>query len=91
MAAHKSTRSSKRRTRRLQHFPEVKGKIVELVEVDLSAQAITILFSDKTQLSFDVDSRHYIFPELSDYKTGDWKGIKRWPSISSKLSMVKWP
>lgn len=90
MANYKPTRPHKRRSRNYLHFPEVKGKIVDQVEVDPDAQAVTILFQDKTLLSFDVDSRHYIFPELSDYKTGNWKGIKRWPPVSSSLSLVKW-
>jgi hypothetical protein len=25
-----------------------------------------------------------VFPELSDWKTGDWQGIKRWRAIHSK-------
>ena len=86
--ANKSIR--KRRTGRLQHFPEVKGKIVARVEIDSDAKAITILFSDKTVLSFDLDSRHVVFPELADFKTGNWKGIKRWPPIHGSISMVKW-
>lgn len=91
MAAHKGTSSRKRHTSRLTHFPEVKGKIIDRVEIDPDAEAITILFSDKTLLSFDVECSHVIFPELADYKTGNWKPIKRWPEYRSKLSMVKWP
>jgi len=90
MAKNKRTHSRRSRSSSLLHFPEVKGKIVKLVEVDPEAQAINILFDDKTVLSFDVHSRHYIFPELSDHKTGNWKGIKRWPPVSSSLSIVKW-
>jgi hypothetical protein len=90
MTKSKRTRSRRRRSSDRLHFPEVKGKIVEQVTVDPAAQAVTILFKDKTLLSFDVDSHHYIFPELSDYKTGEWKGIKRWAPVSSSLSLVKW-
>jgi hypothetical protein len=87
VAAHKPTRSRKRRSSQLTRFP-VKGKIVESVEAD--AKAITILFQDKTALSFDLDSSHVVFPELSDWKTGDWRAVKRWPPIHGKLSMVSW-
>lgn len=90
MANNKGTRPRKRRSRDVLYFP-VKGKIVESVEVDPDVQAITILFQDKTALSFDVDSSHVIFSELSDWKTGNWKGIKKWPPIYSSISMVKWP
>jgi len=91
MANRKGKSSRKRHSRRLQHFPEVKGKIVESVELDPDAQSVSILFSDKTALSFDVDSSHVIFPELADYKTGNWKGIKRWQPVYSPIAMVKWP
>ncbi len=90
MAAPKGTHSRKRRSRRFLRFPQVKGKIVESVDVDPDVQAITILFQDKTALSFDLDPRLIVFPELSDWKTGNWRGIKRWRPLHSKLSMVSW-
>jgi hypothetical protein len=36
--------------------------------------AITILFQDKIALSFDLEPRRTVFPELSDWKTGNWRG-----------------
>jgi len=90
MAAHKRKRSPERRSSRFLYFREVKGKVVERVELDPQAQAVTILFRDRTALSFEVESRHYIFPELSDWKTRDWKVIKRWSAVRSNLSL-KWP
>jgi hypothetical protein len=89
MADRKTNRSSKQPSS-YHRFPEVKGKIVELVEVDQDAQAILILFTDKTVLGFDIDSSHVVFPELSNRKTGNWKPIKKWPPIGSPISMVKW-
>jgi hypothetical protein len=64
MAKRKSTRTRKR-VSSYHHFPEVKGKVVELVEIDQDANAILILFDDDTALSFDLDSNHVVFPELS--------------------------
>jgi hypothetical protein len=90
MAAHKRTRTRKR-VSSYHHFPEVKGKVVELVEIDQDANAILILFDDNTALGFDLDSNHVVFPELSNRKKGEWKTIKQWPSIHSPISMVKWP
>ncbi|HKV93690.1 MAG TPA: hypothetical protein VJW20_14175 [Candidatus Angelobacter sp.] len=72
-------------------FPEVKGKTVDCVEIDPDVQSITILFSDKTALSFDLDPMLVVFPEMASLKTGNWRSIKRWPECRSKLSMVKWP
>jgi hypothetical protein len=87
MAAHKRTkpRSNSR------PFSEVKGKVVELVEIDQDAEAILILFADNTALSFNIDSSHTVFPELSRRKAGNWKPLKRWRPIYSPISMVKWP
>ncbi|HKD80474.1 MAG TPA: hypothetical protein VKH81_12330 [Candidatus Angelobacter sp.] len=91
MAAHKRTRSRKRHTSRFLYFREVRGKIVEQVEVDPDLQAITILFEDRTALSFDLDPGITVYPELSDWRSGDWRGIKRWPALRSKPDTVEWP
>jgi hypothetical protein len=90
MAAPKGTHSRKQRSRQFLRFPQVKGKIVESVEIDPDVEAITILFQDKTALSFDLDPRVVIFPELSDWKTGNWRGIKRWRPLHSKISVLSW-
>jgi hypothetical protein len=90
MAAPKGTHSRKKRSRHFTYFPEVKGKIVENVEIDPELVAITILFQDKTVLSFELDPRLVVYPELSDWKTGNWRGIKRWRPLHSKASMVSW-
>jgi hypothetical protein len=89
MAVSKRTRSRRQRSSYRQ-FPEVRGKIVSEVEIDPDAQAILILFEDKTALSFDLDSSHAVFPELSNRKAGNWKPIKKWPPIHSPISTVKW-
>jgi hypothetical protein len=89
MAGSKRTRSRKQRKRFLR-FQEVTGKTVESVEIDPDVQGISILFSDKTALSFDLDPMLVIFPEFASLKTGNWRGIKRWPALRSKLSMVEW-
>jgi copper chaperone CopZ len=91
LAALKGKRSRTKSPRQLTYFREVKGKIVENVEIDPDLNAITILFQDKTALSFDLEPRLTVFPELSDWKTGNWRGIKRWRAIHSKISMVSWP
>jgi hypothetical protein len=90
MADRKRTHSRKRRSRFLR-FPEIKGKTVESVEIDPNVEAISIVFSDKTMLSFDLDPAVVLFPQLSDFKTGNWRSIKQWPSMQSKAGMVKWP
>ncbi|MBZ5504706.1 MAG: hypothetical protein LAO78_04375 [Acidobacteriia bacterium] len=90
MADRKTNRSSKQPSS-YHRFPEVKGKVVSLVEVDDNASAILIMFEDNTVLGFDIDSSHVVFPQLSDRKKGNWKSIKQWRPIYSPISMVKWP
>jgi len=90
MADRKRTRSPKRRSRLLR-FPEVKGKTLEAVELDPDVTAITILFEDKTALSFDLDPALVVFPEFGSLKTGNWRSLKHWPAMRSKLSMLRWP
>ena len=91
MANQKRTRSRKKRSRDRLQFPEVRGKIIERVEVGPEAESISIVFQDKTILSFNIDPHVRVYPELSDWKTGNWKGIKRWPRVQSRGSIVRWP
>jgi hypothetical protein len=83
MAGNKVTLSRKRRKRPA--FFEVKGKIVEAIELapSESGYAIGIMFQDRTYLSFDVEPFVTVMPELSDWKTQNYKPLKRWPSVRS--------
>jgi hypothetical protein len=83
MAKSKGTHS---RRKRKNAFPEIKGKIVEGVELmpTENGYAIGIMFQDRTYLSFDVEPYITIFPELSDWKTHNYKPLKRWPTIHSR-------
>jgi hypothetical protein len=82
MADNKRTGS---RRKRKNAFPEIKGKIVEGVELMPSENgySIGIMFQDRTYLSFDVEPYITIFPELSDWKTNNYKPLKRWRTIHS--------
>jgi hypothetical protein len=68
-------------------FREVKGKIVEDVEIKPgeNGYSIGIMFQDRTFLSFDVEveQRMTISPELSDWKTKNYRPLKRWRTIHS--------
>lgn len=83
MAISKGTRS--RSSRKRPAFTEVKGKVVERVEVSTSHDncSIGILFQDRTYLAFDVDPILRITPDFSDWKTGNYKLLKRWPPVDS--------
>ena len=82
MAKSKGTHS---RRKRKNAFPEIKGKIVESVEVDPGENGYTIgiMFQDRAYLSFDVEPYITVFPELSDWKTKNYKPLKRWRTIHS--------
>ena len=89
MATSKTNRNPKPRSS-FGNFSQIKGKVVSLIEVDEDAMAILIMFEDETALSFNIDSSHTVFPELSVRKRGDWKPLKRWRPIHSPLMMVRW-
>jgi len=88
LADNKVTRSHKRPKRPL--FPQVKGKIVEDVEIKPtdSGYGIGFMFPDRTYLNFDVEACFTIAPDLSDWKTKNYKPLKRWPAIHSKSSRL---
>ena len=85
MANNKITPSRQRRKR--SGFHEVKGKNVHSVEIKPSdhGYGLGIMFQDRTYLSFDVEVEPSITikPELSDWKTGNYRPLKRWPTIHS--------
>ena len=83
MAKNKRTRSLKRRAK--SDIPAVTGKIVEAVELRSSGTGyeIGILFTDRTYLGFEIDPCLTILPILSDWKTGNYRPLQRFPSIHS--------
>jgi hypothetical protein len=88
MAANKVTRSRRRKKvpyRRVLRFPQTKGKIIAAVELSLSPEyhAVDIRFEDKTSLTFDLAPCFQVAPVLADWKTGDYKLLKRWRYVHS--------
>lgn len=86
MAAHKVTRSragKKVLPRRVLNFPQTKGKIIADVELSLSSdyRAVDIRFQDKTALTLSIEPCFRVTPVLADWKTGDYKPLKRWQPI----------
>jgi hypothetical protein len=84
LANRKGQPSRKRRTSR-PPFAEFKGKIVHDIEVSITGDgcAIGIMFQDRTYLSFNVETGVAVLPELSSFKTGEYKPLKRWRPIST--------
>jgi len=72
--------------RRFYRFEEVKGKLVDLVEIFTAGEShsIEVRFQDKTALHFAIDPGFILETEYADWKTGNWRPIKRWPLIYSE-------
>jgi len=46
--------------------------------------SIDVRFQDKTALHFVIDPGFTLETEHADWKTGNWRPIKRWPLIHSE-------
>ena len=68
-------------------IPEVEGKTVESLELELhdDYMRIGLSFQDKTELRFDIHTGLMVFTGYGDWSTGDWQGIKEWPVFRSTL------
>ena len=71
--------------RSFHRMEEVKGKIIDYVEFFTSSEShsIDICFQDKTTLHFTIDPSFLLETEYADWKTGNWRRIKRWPTLRS--------
>jgi hypothetical protein len=85
MADRKRTKKKAAPYQRVLKFPTAKGKIIAEVELSISPdyRIIEIVFQDKTSLTFNLDSRVQIAPELVSWKSGSYKPIKRWRPVLS--------
>jgi hypothetical protein len=81
----KSSRAGRKAYQRVHKFPQAKGKIIADVELSLSPDynLIEVVFQDKTSLTFNLDSRVQIAPELVSWKSGSYKPLKRWRPVLS--------
>jgi hypothetical protein len=72
---------------RWMNFPLVKGKKLEDVEFSTSAEdhSIHLYFEDKTGLTFSLEPGFTLFTDYADWKTGDWRPIKKWRPVRSRM------
>jgi hypothetical protein len=84
MARRKISRSRARKKayQRVLLFPEAKGKIIS------DYFTVEIKFQDKTSLVFDLEPCVQVFPELINWRTGNYRLLKRWKPIHSRTSRV---
>ena len=83
MADRKRTKKQDASYQRVYKFPTAKGKIIAEAELSISPEynIIEIVFQDKTSLTFNLDSRVQIVPELVSWKSGSYKPLKRWRPV----------
>ncbi len=96
MAASQSKRSIHRKStskklntslRKVFHFPQTKGKVVEGVEFSTYSDYhnITLRFQDKTCLNFVIDTGFTLKTDYSDWKTGNQRILKEWPPMNNAV------
>ncbi len=83
MADSKPTK--KKPYQRVVKFPRAKGKMIAEVELAISPDynVIEIVFSDKTSLTFNLESCFQVTPEIVSWKSGSYKPVKRWRPVHS--------
>ena len=72
--------------RHFHRFEEAQGKPLDYIEFFSSGEyhCIAVRFQDKTCMNFVIEPGFTLEPEYSDWKTGNWRRIKRWPLIRSQ-------
>jgi len=92
MADKKRTRSRARKKgyQRVLEFPEAKGKTISEARLSVSPDyyLVEMRFTDKTVLHFDLEPCIHGSPELVDWKTGNYKLLKRWQPVHSMSHSV---
>jgi len=92
MADQKRTHSRLRKKayQRVLKFPQAKGKVITEARLSVSPDyyLVEMRFGDKTALHFDLEPCVRVSPELVDWKTGNYKLLKRWRPVYSTSSRV---
>jgi hypothetical protein len=71
--------------RSFHRFEEAKGKALDYVEFFTMGEyhCIDVSFEDKTAMHFVIEPSFTLETDYADWKTGNWRPIKRWPHIRS--------
>jgi hypothetical protein len=71
--------------RSFHRFEEAKGKALDYVEFFTMGEyhCIDVAFEDKTAMHFVIEPSFKLETDYADWKTGNWRPIKRWPTIPS--------
>jgi len=85
MAEPNGKESPEQETSNIASFPEVKGKIVESIELTAEPgyYGINVNFTDNTAMVFSIEPFVMAFPYFGDWKTGERKILKQWTPVRS--------
>jgi hypothetical protein len=72
--------------RTFHRFEEAKGKPIDYIEFFTMGEfhCIDVAFEDKTAMQFVIEPTFTLETDYADWKTGDWRPLKRWPLIQSQ-------
>ena len=72
--------------RRFHRFEEAQGKPLDYIEFFTAGEyhSIDVRFQDKTAMHFVIEPGFTLEADYADWKSGDWRRIKRWPLIRSQ-------
>jgi hypothetical protein len=64
----------------------VHGKIVDYIQEVYTDSGLDIIiqFTDETAMTWSVGSRAVLSPELMDWRNGDAKTLRRYPSLTTR-------
>src|SRR6476620_4043584 len=74
--------------RTFHRFAEAKGKQLDYIEFFTMGEfhCIDVAFEDKTAMQFVIEPTFTLETDYADWKTGDWRPIKKWPLIHSQTN-----
>src|SRR5580765_2049202 len=77
--------------RTFHRFEEAKGKPIDYIEFFTMGEfhCIDVAFEDKTAMQFVIEPTFTLETDYADWKTGDWRPLKKWPLIHSETNRIK--
>lgn len=87
MKAPSGKKPSKPASHRSVEFPQAKGRTVKKIELTVTGDyhSLVIHFQDNTDLEVLIDPMLEFKTRLYDWKSGNQREIKRWPTVRSHV------
>jgi hypothetical protein len=76
--------------RTFHRFEETKGKPLDYIEFFTMGEyhCIDVTFEDKTAIHFVIEPNFTLATDYADWKTGNWRPLKKWPLIHSQTNRL---